>query len=371
MTKKEISEIRKQFTITNCTISKITGCYVDEEKQMILRFGNSFLSLPEEQEFKYLDIFQKALSGKLNKNLLNVVYDTKEEGADTAHSLLMDLTKSRLADDTLLEEFYGKVVEFYSHIGRYLILLVHGAYDIPGKASDGTTMEDASDQVYEHILCAICPVELSDAGLCVNMDDTSVEARIRDWIVKMPMHGFLFPAFNDRQTDIHGALFYTKKDTDIQETFTKSILGCKDVLSGSIQKDFFKEVLTNALQNTNGCQVMCDIQETVSEKTIEEDEEEATLAKGECMDLLLKAGMAESSVEIVSTAYDQAFGEKGRVLAASLTDVEKTTIESRTIKVVIPEKDRQQVEFLEVNGRKCIAIYPDGPVKLNGVETHI
>lgn len=371
MTRKEILEIRKQFTITNCTISRITGCYVDEEKQRILEFKNTFLSLPDEQQFKYLDIFQKTLSGKLNKNLLSVSYSTKEEEANTAHSLLMDLKKCRLDDDVQLEEFYEEVVESYEYAGRYLILLVHGVYDVPGKVSDGTTMEDASDQVYEHILCAICPVELSNAGLCVNMDDTSVETRIRDWVVKMPMHGFLFPAFNDRQPDIHGALFYTKKDTDIQEAFTKSILGCKDVLSGSIQKNFFKEVLTNALQNTNGCQIMCDIQESVSEKTIEEDGEEATLAKGECMDLLLRAGMAESSVEIVSAAYNQSFGEKGRILAASLTDVLKTTIESGTIKVVVPEKDRQQVEFLEVNGRKCIAIYPDGPVKLNGVETHI
>ena len=33
MNKKEISELKKQFTPDNCTISRICGCYVDSEKE--------------------------------------------------------------------------------------------------------------------------------------------------------------------------------------------------------------------------------------------------------------------------------------------------------------------------------------------------
>ena len=32
MNKKEISEIKKQFTPENCSITRICGCYVDGEK---------------------------------------------------------------------------------------------------------------------------------------------------------------------------------------------------------------------------------------------------------------------------------------------------------------------------------------------------
>ena len=32
MNKKEISEIKKQFTPANCAITRICGCYVDGEK---------------------------------------------------------------------------------------------------------------------------------------------------------------------------------------------------------------------------------------------------------------------------------------------------------------------------------------------------
>lgn len=33
MNKKEVLEIRKQFTPENCTITRICGCYVDHEKE--------------------------------------------------------------------------------------------------------------------------------------------------------------------------------------------------------------------------------------------------------------------------------------------------------------------------------------------------
>ena len=64
-------------------------------------------------------------------------------------------------DDALLDEFYDKVIQYYYYVGNYLILLIHNAYDVPGRASDGLDMEDASDEVFSYQLCSICPVNLS------------------------------------------------------------------------------------------------------------------------------------------------------------------------------------------------------------------
>ena len=69
MNKKEVLEIRKQFTPANCAITRICGCYVDHEKTKRLESKEAFLSLPEEEAFKYFDIFKKTLSGSLGKNL--------------------------------------------------------------------------------------------------------------------------------------------------------------------------------------------------------------------------------------------------------------------------------------------------------------
>ena len=49
MNKKEISEIKKQFTPANCAITRICGCYVDGEKNIKTKTKDAFLSLPEEE----------------------------------------------------------------------------------------------------------------------------------------------------------------------------------------------------------------------------------------------------------------------------------------------------------------------------------
>ena len=74
MNKKEISELKKQFTPDNCTISRICGCYVDSEKEKRLAMRESFLSLSDEEMFKYFEIFKKTLSGTIGKNLLNLEF---------------------------------------------------------------------------------------------------------------------------------------------------------------------------------------------------------------------------------------------------------------------------------------------------------
>ena len=46
-----------------------------------------------------------------------------------------------------------------------ILFLMHAMYDVPGKSSDNMEMFDASDEVYEYLVCSICPVSLSKAGL--------------------------------------------------------------------------------------------------------------------------------------------------------------------------------------------------------------
>ena len=74
MNKKEISEIKKQFTPANCAITRIRGCYVDGEKNKKTEVKEAFLSLSEEEMFKYFEIFRKTLSGTLGKNLINMEF---------------------------------------------------------------------------------------------------------------------------------------------------------------------------------------------------------------------------------------------------------------------------------------------------------
>ena len=92
-------------------------------------------------------------------------------------------------------------------------------------------MDDASDYVYEFILCSICPVKLDKPGLCYNVSHNTIENRVQDWVVGAPENGFLFPAFTDRNTDIHNLLYFTKNAEMDQPDFLDHFLGCQAPLS--------------------------------------------------------------------------------------------------------------------------------------------
>ena len=145
MNKKEIAEIKKRFTKTKCTVTRICGCYVDAEKQKRMTLKEAFAGLPEEEMFKYIDIFRKAL--------MNMEFPTEEETAeDGKQRFLMQLLQSKLADEQLLNQFYDTIIENYNYPENYFIILIHDAYDIPKITTDGIENFDASEYVYDYIL---------------------------------------------------------------------------------------------------------------------------------------------------------------------------------------------------------------------------
>ncbi len=45
----------------------------------------------------------------------------------------MKLRDEKLADDETVDSFYNKVIENYEYGENYYIILIHSAYDVPGK----------------------------------------------------------------------------------------------------------------------------------------------------------------------------------------------------------------------------------------------
>ena len=115
MNKKEISEIKKQLTPANCNITRICGCYVDAEKNKKTELKEAFLSLSEEEMFKYFEIFKKTLSGTIGKNLINMEFHLDQEKEGGTQEFLKKLRGSKLQDNSILEEFYDKIIENYDY----------------------------------------------------------------------------------------------------------------------------------------------------------------------------------------------------------------------------------------------------------------
>ncbi|MCM1186461.1 MAG: DUF4317 domain-containing protein [Lachnoclostridium sp.] len=372
MIKQEISELKKLFTPKKCSITRICGCYVDGEKNKKTQFSQAFLALPEEEMFKYFEIFKKSLSGSLGKNMLNLDFPLESESGGGTQEFLLRLRDSRLKDDDLLEAFYDKIIDAYEYVGNYLILVIHDAYDVPGRALDGMEMEDASDEVYEYLLACICPVNLSKPGLSYNAMENIFQNRIRDWVVELPETGFLFPAFNDRGSDLHSALYYSKNPEELKETFVEQLLGCPLPLSAGGQKETFQTLIEETLGETCDIETVKNIHEKLTEMVEEHKEEPQplTLDKNEVKTLLANSGVDNDKMLEFERHYDETAGEDTSLLASNVINTRSFEVKTPDVVIKVNPERTDLIETRNVEGRECLVIPLGDNITVNGISVH-
>ncbi|MDD5993862.1 MAG: DUF4317 domain-containing protein [Clostridiales bacterium] len=370
MNKTEITEIKKIFKKDDNGITRICGCYVDAEKNKRMELKEAFYSLPEEEMFKYVDIFRKTLSGTLGKNLMNMEFPMEEETKeDGKQKFMMKLVDSGLQDDALLDEFYDMVIQTYEYTGNYFIILIHTAYDIPSITADGIENKDASDYVYNFILCSICPVKLSKAGLCYNPENNSIEDCDRDWIVQVPANGFLFPAFNDRNTDIHSLLYFAKNADEIDIDFSYNLLGCTFPIPAKEQKETFHALVEESLGNTCDYETVKTLHENLNEMIEEnkENPEPLELDKEDVKKILSSCGVSEEKIDVFEEKFTENVGEDQKLVADNIANLRKFEVKTPNVTIQVNPDRTDLVNTQIIDGVPCIVIECSDEVEVNGI----
>ena len=362
MNKKEVLELKRRFKKEAATFTRVCGCYVDGNHNKVCKFGNTFLNLEEDEFYKYLEIANKALSGTIGNNLLELKFPIEEEEVGGRQHILMALRASKLEDENLLDTFYDLVIDTYDHAGNYLIVLFHDAYDVMSRTSDNNNL-DESEEVYEYLICAICPVDLSKPGLGFLEEEHRIGPRVRDWVVGAVDTAFLFPAFNDRSTDIHSTLFYTKNTKEPHSEFMANGLGCGIERTATEQKMAFHSIVRNVLgaEDEHTDDVLLDLQQNLSDmideyaETHDDDEDVFLLDKEVVTKLLADSDISEEKAAKIEKSGDEAFGEKppaaenvidSKALVQNELRVEKMALEDQvgTLTVQLNEKDEALAE---------------------------
>ena len=244
---------------------------------------------------------------------------------------------------------------------------------MPGKATDGMEIDDASDTVFRHILCSICPVNLSKAALSYNPHTNLMEDRIRDWVVEMPMNGFLFPAFNDRATDVHSMLYYSKNPEQLQTEFIAQVFGAGIPVTAKSQKQMFDAVITETLGEECAFEVVRTVHENLCEMIEENKEapEPLTFSKQEMKSLLERSGAPEEKMQNFEKQFDAVAGERTTLLASNIASVKKFSVETPDVVIKVNPDRADLIETKEIDGRKCIVIPVEDYVELNGVAVKV
>lgn len=361
MNKKEVLELKRRFKKDAATFTQLVGCYVDCNHNKICKFGGKFLTLEEDEYYKYLEIANKVLSGTLGNNLLNLEFPREEEEVGGRQQILMALRDSKLEDETLLDTYYDLVIDTYDEAGNYLILLYLDSYDVMTRTTDNINV-DESEEVYTYLLAAICPVSLSKPGLGYLEDEKRIGPRVRDWVVGAPDTGFLFPAFNDRSTDIHSTLFYTKNTKEPHSEFMANGLGCGVERTATEQKMAFHSIVRNVLgaEDESTEDILLDIQQNLSDMVNDfvethDDDDVFVLDKDTINKVLTESNVSEEKASRIEKSVDEAFGEKmpaaenvidTKALIANEIRVEKLALEDQvgTLTLQLNEKNTQLEE---------------------------
>ena len=373
MTRKELSEIKSQYTLENCGILRLCGCYVDGERNKITQFNENFLNLPEEEKHKYFDIFMKTLSGTPGKNLIDMKFNVDAYADEGARTFLMNLRDSGLKDDRLLDEFYDRIINNYSYVGNYLILLINQVYDIPTVTTDNIEMEDASDEVYSYILCSICHVNLSKPGLGYDEEDNNFHDKKQNHMVDVPDVGFLFPAFNKRSADEDMTVFYTKDVSEFEDGLIDCLLDCVAPLPAKQQKETFTSLVSEAVGEEADLQVVKNIHANL-EQIIEEKKQESPapvmLDKNEMKNLLEKSGVKEEKLENFEEHFEMAAGEHGKLVASNVSSGKKFEVKTPDVVIKINSDKTDIVSTQVIDGRQCLVIQIDERLVVNGISVN-
>jgi len=369
MNKKEVLEVRKQFGPGHLGITRICGCYVDYEKNIRFKTKDSFLSIPEEEAYKYLDLFRKTLSGTIGKHLLNLDFPLEQEMAGGTADFLYRLRNSRLEDDKLLDEFYSRVIEHYESSENYYIVLIHGMYDIPGRGSDNIQIQDASDDVYEYILMSINPVSLSKPGLSYDPEFNRIQNRSGDWLVEAPDTGFLYPAFNDRNQDIHSLLYYMRKPEQLQRDFIREVFGIDNPITAKLEREIFQAILEDSFGDQRDFTIVRNMYEELNDVILgnKGNPEPVVLEEKDVKIILEKSGMNESQAEEFERSFQMIKSTLPAFKADNLIDSRKFEVSSPNVVIKVNLDRTDLVETKIIDGRKCLVIAVDDFVEVNGI----
>ena len=178
MNQKELNEIRRRFKLDKNSISKIFGCYVNSNKEIISWIDASMGLMQQEEQEMYLGLLKKASREDFCRRLID--------------ALNMGET-------------------------NYLILLAADTYDVPHKSRDDEFQADAGDTVYRYFVCAVCPVKAPTLELRYDHDLNEFHPGSTGHIALAPELGFLYPAFDSRAANIYDLLFYAKNPAELHQ----------------------------------------------------------------------------------------------------------------------------------------------------------
>lgn len=374
MNEKEIAEIRRRFRPDKSNITRIRGCYVNGQGEIVSEFSQPLGLMPQEEAEELLAILKKTLSGTVGKNLIDIEFETRQVLEGEEHRLLMALRSSSLEDDGAVREFYGRVIQALHMEDHYLILLACDQYDVPSYAKDGEKQDD-SPEVFSYFLCSICPIKPAKTALGYYVSENAFRNITADRVVSAPELGFLFPAFSGRCADIYSALYYSRNIAENNAEFVDAVFRCGLPMPAAVQKETFRSILADTVAEDCSFDVVQEVHGQLSgmieEHKTNKEEEPLVISGKTVKGILQSCGVPEDRLAAFEEKYDTEFGADAEVSPRNLIDAKQLEVRTPDVTIRVNPERGDLVETRVIDGARYILIRADEGVEVNGVAVHI
>lgn len=375
MNEKEIAEIRKRFSPDKNNITRIRGCYVNEKREIISEFNQSLGMMPEAESEKILAILKRTLSGALERNLINITFDTKQVVNSDEHTLLMTLRKSSLNNEDSVQSLFQQIIKTVVLDGNYLIFLAHDTYDVPYRSADGQKQQNASSEVFSYILCSICPIKPMKSSLSYSVHKNDFQSHLADQIISPPELGFMFPSFDDRSANIYNAIYYSRDITENHKEFVDAVFKSAIPMPATVQKEVFQSILEESLADECSYEVVKTVHEQlcgmIEEHKVNKEVEPLSISKRTVKRVLESCGVSESNMTAFEEKYDSEFGVDTDLNPRNIVDTKLLEIRTPNVKIQVSPECSNLIETRIIDGIKYIVIRANEGIEVNGVNVLI
>lgn len=373
MNEKEIAEIRRRFRPDKSNITRIRGCYVNENREIVSEFNQSLGLMSQAESEELLGILKKTLSGTIGKNLIDIEFATKQVLEGDEHKLLMAIRNSSLDDDAAVQEFYNRIIQTLHMEGNYLILLASDKYDVPFYSKDGENQ--GSSEVFSYFLCSICPVKLTKQMLGYYAYENVFRNIDENCYVSAPEIGFMFPAFDDRSANIYNAVYYSRNIKESHTEFVDTVFKCEIPMPAAVQKEVFQSILSDSVAEECDFDVVQAVHEQLSgiieEHKINKEQDLLLISKKTVKGVLESCGVDESRVTAFEEKYDAEFGADTEISPRNIIDTKQFEVRTPNVTIRVNPERSDLVKTQIINGAKYILIRADEGVEVNGVNIMI
>ena len=373
MNEKELAELRRRYRPDRSNISRVCGCFVNEQKEIISEFDQSVGMMPEEEAEQMLAVLKKVMSGTVGRNVLEIDFTTQQVMQSEEYLLLAELRATKLKNPDLIRKLYETVIGSLVMEGNYLILLAHDTYDVPTYTSDGERGE--ATESFSYIVCCICPVKATRPALSYYVPGNCFRSIGADTMLSAPALGFVFPAFDDRAANVYKALYYTKDLSNSHDELADRLFRSPIPMPAAAQKTTFDGILEQSMAEDCSLRVVrsvhAQVRQMIEAHKEEKSEEPLAMNKDIAGDMLRYCGVSEEKVTAFEEKYEEEFGKDAEIHPKNVCAGNRMEVKTPDVTIHVPADKADLLETRIIDGVRYILVRADEDVEVNGVNIRI